>query len=465
MNSKISLPDLINALATQSGAPRTSCERFVKTMFSIIASRLTSGENVKVKGLGTFKVSDVEERKSVNVNTGAEMVIPGHRKVTFTPDKSLAETINQPFAMFEAVELDEAITEEILSTAESSEDTTPLTDNTSPAISESAETSMPDTQPSEQHPEEPSDKSADDNEMNDIVEEKTPEVEDVPTRPIQPQPTEKDPWEEAVEEQFFEPAPLQLSDNSRTMPVTPPTAPETEEPEHQQGPEATESAETKPLHDDREEIIEVDKPNGKEKMEIHVHPGTCHAPRFRKGVYIGMFIAAGCIILLAIGWRLLLPDSFCRVTGTVLPASNIHLSEDAIEATPIDTTAERLAANSLPETARIQPEPSADTIDPAPTKESDKAKTDSVRQETKVYDTITTKRFLTTMAKEHYGSYHLWPYIYDENASKLGHPDRIKPGTKVVIPPASKYGIDAHNPDCIAKAKRRGAAIYARYNK
>ena len=91
---------------------------------------------------------------------------------------------------------------------------------------------------------------------------------------------------------------------------------------------------------------------------------------------------------------------------------------------------------------------------PVPTQPSDK----------KVYDTITKTRYLTTMAKDHYGNYHLWPYIYKENEKILGHPDRIRPGTKVVVPPLSKYGVNPDNKADIDKAKKLGNEIYARYN-
>ena len=67
------------------------------------------------------------------------------------------------------------------------------------------------------------------------------------------------------------------------------------------------------------------------------------------------------------------------------------------------------------------------------------------------------------MAKEHYGNYHLWPYIYEENKAILGHPDRIRPGTKVRIPSLDKYGVNPKDPAAIAKAKKMGVAIYARY--
>ena len=79
------------------------------------------------------------------------------------------------------------------------------------------------------------------------------------------------------------------------------------------------------------------------------------------------------------------------------------------------------------------------------------------------YDTISKTRNLTKMALEYYGNYNLWPYIYEENKDFLGHPDRIKPGTKVVIPPLSKYGVDSKNEEDIIKAKKMGQEIYAKY--
>ena len=97
---------------------------------------------------------------------------------------------------------------------------------------------------------------------------------------------------------------------------------------------------------------------------------------------------------------------------------------------------------------------------------SDKAREEAVPtqpSDKKVYDTITKTRYLTTMAKQYYGNFHLWPYIYMENEAILGHPDRIKPGTKVVIPSLSKYGVDPNNPADIAKAKKKGVEIYSRY--
>lgn len=123
------------------------------------------------------------------------------------------------------------------------------------------------------------------------------------------------------------------------------------------------------------------------------------------------------------------------------------------------TAAETDTVASRPTTAVTQEIPektdsvSPDTVN-VPTQPSDVGP---------VYDTITKTRYLTTMAKEHYGNYHLWPYIYEENKAILGHPDRIRPGTKVRIPSLSKYGIDPRNPEDIKRAKQMGITIYSRY--
>ena len=73
----------------------------------MIEQALESENTVKVKGLGTFKLIDVDSRESVNVNTGERFRIKGHTKVSFSPDANLRDTINKPFAHFETVVLNE----------------------------------------------------------------------------------------------------------------------------------------------------------------------------------------------------------------------------------------------------------------------------------------------------------------------------------------------------------------------
>lgn len=81
-----------------------------------------------------------------------------------------------------------------------------------------------------------------------------------------------------------------------------------------------------------------------------------------------------------------------------------------------------------------------------------------------VTDTIVPGRFLTTMARQHYGQMDYWVYIYEENADSLGHPDRLGSGTVVVIPPAEKYGLVAGDDVKISEASRLAREIYQRFN-
>ncbi|MCM1020731.1 MAG: hypothetical protein NC343_01205 [Muribaculum sp.] len=71
-----------------------------------------------------------------------------------------------------------------------------------------------------------------------------------------------------------------------------------------------------------------------------------------------------------------------------------------------------------------------------------------------IYDTVTSSRYLTTMARKYYGDYHFWIYIYLYNKDIIANPDRIPAGTRVKIPRASAYGIDANSPQSVAKAQR-----------
>ena len=114
MNTKITLHELVDTIAELTNTSKRVSELFLKEFFGVIKERLEQGETVKVKNLGTFKVSEVAPRKSIDVNTGEEIEIASHRRVSFTPDKALAEAINLPFEGFETIILDDDISEEDL---------------------------------------------------------------------------------------------------------------------------------------------------------------------------------------------------------------------------------------------------------------------------------------------------------------------------------------------------------------
>lgn len=107
ISDKITLQELTNALSEKQGLNKKDSELLIKGMFDLIEEALAKEKYVKIKGLGTFKLIEVDSRESINVNTGERIEIQGHTKVSFTPETSLKELINKPFAHFETVILNE----------------------------------------------------------------------------------------------------------------------------------------------------------------------------------------------------------------------------------------------------------------------------------------------------------------------------------------------------------------------
>lgn len=159
MEGKVLLQDLAQSLATKRNIQRKDAEIFLKTFFEIIGEAILQDKIVKIKGLGTFKMIEVQERESVNVNTGERIVIPGHSKISFTPDAELKDKVNKPFALFQTVIINEGTSLEDMENKESLE-----------LIVDSVEVT-------DESPEETP-------EMHDVPEE--PVVLDIPEEPVEP---------------------------------------------------------------------------------------------------------------------------------------------------------------------------------------------------------------------------------------------------------------------------------------
>ena len=110
MMGKIYVSELASILMERHGIDKREAQSFIAAMVEVIQDGIARDRLVKVKGLGTFKVVEVEARESVNVNTGERVVIDSHSKLTFTPDASMKELVNKPFAQFETVILNEGVT-------------------------------------------------------------------------------------------------------------------------------------------------------------------------------------------------------------------------------------------------------------------------------------------------------------------------------------------------------------------
>lgn len=107
MNEKLNMQSLIDLLAEKRSMNKKDAELFVREFFLLIEQVLEDDKYVKIKGLGTFKLIDVESRESINVNTGERFEIQGHTKISFVPEASLRDAVNKPFAHFETVILND----------------------------------------------------------------------------------------------------------------------------------------------------------------------------------------------------------------------------------------------------------------------------------------------------------------------------------------------------------------------
>ena len=106
---KISVNELATKLIDRKGLSKKQAASFVNDMFDIIQKGLEQDKIMKVKGFGSFKIISVDDRESINVNTGERVLIGGHSKITFTPDNVMKELVNKPFSQFETVVLNDGV--------------------------------------------------------------------------------------------------------------------------------------------------------------------------------------------------------------------------------------------------------------------------------------------------------------------------------------------------------------------
>ena len=391
MNDKITFPRLSTMLADQSGRSKRFSEDFLREFFSLITECLEKGDSVKIKGLGTFRLSRVEPRRSVDVTTGQPMEISSHSKVVFVPSKDLADSVNAPFEAFSAVEIQDDADISQLFAKEDIELEGSL-DKTTEAIEEIHKD--PDT------PKEESD--ADKSEPNEASE---PDKEMSGTSCI-----------------------AQKEEEDCTSCV--------DQEDNKEDPSSEQYASEEP----------ADNVDCETSEDIGMLP--TRRGRLRKTLLITS-VAAVIALLATLAVWYFYTTGIAKVTDKNDGKEVVAKNNQASKGRQTDTG--NVSQVTEAETDTIQTGDVADV----PTAASD----------IPVYDTIGTTRYLTTMARTHYGDFNFWPYIYEENKDKLGHPDRIRPGTPVVIPRLSKYGVDPTNSEDLEKAKKMGKEIYARFGK
>lgn len=396
MNNKITFVEIAEQIAESTSTSKRVCELFLRELVATITQALIDGEDVKIKGVGTFKVTRTKTRKSVSISTGDAIEIDGYNKLSFTPDKSLAEAVNQPFAQFETVFLDDAMTDEKL--AEIDKEYPSLFDEGS--LDVTAQPVKVETSDGTESTGATEATGATDGTESTDVTDVTESTESTGATETTGATDETGPTEleskdvTVVPTVVSEPSePVRVEPVSRPMlvgiPIDGPTQPKPE---------------PEPVEETNEDEYFY-RPAPRNAYTPTPEQLAAHSRKLDKrwiGLVVGILI--GCLLM----WFVM---RGCEETGsepqTVVPA---------------DTVAQ-------------------------------------VEEEPVVTETITDQNVLSTMAARHYGSQWFWVYIYEENKDKIKNPDNVPLGTVVVIPPADKYGIDAKDPKSLKKAQLRSWEI------
>lgn len=155
MMERISIQELAAVLTVKNGLKKKEAEQFVNMIFDVVKDNLMSERLVKIKGLGTFKVIDIEPRESINVNTGERVLIEGHEKITFTPDTAMKELVNRPFSQFETVILSDGVEFDETDETSTEEDVDGESETMAPLAEEEEMTIVADEEPVEEADAEP----------------------------------------------------------------------------------------------------------------------------------------------------------------------------------------------------------------------------------------------------------------------------------------------------------------------
>lgn len=147
MMERISIQELAAVLTVKNGLKKKEAEQFASMIFEVVKDNLMSERLVKIKGLGTFKVIDIEPRESINVNTGERVLIEGHEKVTFTPDTAMKELVNRPFSQFETVILNDGVEFNVADAVQSDDDEDGESETMAPLAEEEEMTIVADEEP------------------------------------------------------------------------------------------------------------------------------------------------------------------------------------------------------------------------------------------------------------------------------------------------------------------------------
>lgn len=436
MNSKISLPEMVDLLSRKSDCTKKEAEAFLKEFFTLATEVLSSGESLKINGLGVFKPVWVEKRNSVNVQTGQPCEIPGHYKLSFTPDKSMRDAVNAPFACFEA----EVIADDVdIKDTEISDMVAEDSDMIEADIDDSS-TEMEAVVMSL------------DKDTSDIV------IADIPDE-------QQNVKEEIQSDSNRLPNEINISDTNS----------QEENAEHRLPVEVYDTRTTleekiKDSEEEKEhiEVISVSVVDNYEKEEFR----RKQTWRNRKNFWYGFVTSLLIFVIADLIW-LCYNGTFGEGQITIsswIPAIIKNQNQKGEKNKDSVSVVKALVTDSLKttevvrkDTAMLENKPIANINEKSNKVPEKEINNDAILSEQTVTEIMKPGIFLTTLSLKHFGHKTFWVYIYQENKANIANPNSVPVGTKLIIPEKSKYNIDSNSRESVEKAKALATKILSEY--
>lgn len=406
VNEKLTLQDLVDLLAEKQGLTKKDADIFLRELIGLISETIEKEEFVRIKKFGTFKRTKIKARKSIDVNTNESIEIPAHYRLTFVPDKELRDAVNRPFSHYESVLIEEGSP---IEDEENDIENIIIDDNLSEKIKQVKVISypkgmeIPDSIPEHvfNQQEGEAERKIEKNNKEDKQESRQSSTEEENTAILSSNITSIKKTEEEI-------TTLASTESEEEIPAKKITS-------------LTPTSQT----EDQEEIEDTEEPAKRRKL---------------------IPILLICLLILAvIGIYWWYPSKTEPTTSLITEETHQNKESD-------DNTTNKDIALAGDSTNIENTEMSADN--------EQITEEEAQYQETEIQYNDTMRK----LGQKYFGHRSFWVYIYEENKNIIENPNAVPIGTKIRIPPASKYNIDPKNPESIKKARELEEKLFQKFD-
>lgn len=471
MSERLTLQDLVDLLSNKQNITKKDAEAFLRELVALISETIEQKDFVRIKDFGTFKLTPVSARKSVDVNTGAAIEIPAHYKLSFIPDKLLREGVNRPFSHFESILLEDEVT---------FEDKTFEPREVKPIAKPKAEAKKEETVKTSPKPVEVPKVEAE----PEVVAIEAPKVvEKVLTTPIDEpvietnkvsETLQKLPVVETLEEVVTE-SDLQREEELADLSAF--IAKETAEKNEESEKIVEKKPVVKSMHVASEEEAIPPTPrkvarkyDDDDDDDEFVDYEFIAQQRKKRNMWIGVGITIIVLCVFGIFGYNYYAGSQTDTIPYAQDNAKVTIADDKPAQQPVEPE-EVLADNTQDNVAQqpevtepveqqqpvVAPPVEKPTVTPPPA--SSKPTAGSKEIEVKSGQTM------RALGQEYFGNSAFWVYIFEENRDRIKSPDAVYAGMKLIIPPASKYEIDANDKVSVKKAQRQELKLFGEFSR